>query len=241
MPAEPTAVATAPSPALGLATLATWLLTAGLGAFMLSRLIASGGLRQQRATRGGLSPTVLFGHFSLAGTGLLVWACYVATGWVALAWSAVGLLMPAIGLGVSTVTLWTPYPRPGRAAGAGPHDDPGGGRAAGGGAAGGGAGDRGVPGWPGGGVPGWPGGGPAGPADRAPGRQLTDEVWARALTDDALASELVEQVIANVPAHPSPAGRRSRDHLAAIIPAGHGMAAVATFALAVVTAAGVTR
>ena len=124
MPAEPTAVATAPSPALGLATLATWLLTAGLGAFMLSRLIASGGLRQQRATRGGLSPTVLFGHFSLAGTGLVVWVCYVATGWVALAWSAVGLLMPAIGLGVSTVTLWTPYPRPGRAAGADPHADP---------------------------------------------------------------------------------------------------------------------
>jgi len=234
VPAEPTAVATAPSAALGLATLASWLLTAGLGAFMLSRLIASGGLRQQRATRGGLSPTVLFGHFSLAGTGLVVWVCYVATGWVALAWSAVGLLMPAIGLGVSTVTLWTPYPRPGRAAGADPHADPSDGRPAGIGTTGRGPGDRGVPGWPG-------GSGPGGPADRGPGRQLTDEVWARALTDDVLASELVEQVIASVAAHPSPAGRRSRDHLAAIIPAGHGMAAVATFALAVVTAVGATR
>jgi manganese efflux pump family protein len=234
VPAEPTAVATAPSPALGLATLVTWLLTAGLGAFMLSRLIASGGLRQQRATRGGLSPAVLFGHFSLAGTGLAVWACYVATGWVALAWSAVGLLMPAIGLGISTVTLWTPYPRPGRAAAAGPHADPGGGRPAGG-----------VPGWPSGGVRGvrgWPEGGVAGgPADRVRARQLTDEVWARALTDDVLASQLVDQVIASVPAHPSLAGRRSREHLAAIIPAGHGMAAVATFALAVITAAGGTR
>jgi manganese efflux pump family protein len=215
VPAEPTAVAAAPSPALGMATLVTWLLTAGLGAYMLSRLIASGGLRQQRATRGGLSPAVLFGHFSLAGTGLAIWACYVATGWVVLAWSAVGLLMPAIGLGISTVTLWTPYPRPGRAASAGPHADPGHGR-------------------PAGGVPG-------GPADGWPGRPVTDEVLARALTDDVLASQLVEQVIASVPAHPSPAKRRSRDHLAAIIPVGHGMAAVATFALAVVTAAGGTR
>lgn len=215
MPAEPTAVAASPSPALGMATLVTWLLTAGLGAYMLSRLISSGGLRQQRATRGGLSPAVLFGHFSLAGTGLAIWACYLATSWVVLAWSAVGLLMPAIGLGISTVTLWTPYPRPARAAGAGPYPDPG----------------RGGP----------AGGGPGGPADGWPGRPVTDEVLARALTDDVLASQLVEQVIASVPAHPSPAKRRSRDHLAAIIPASHGMAAVATFALAVVTAAGATR
>jgi hypothetical protein len=215
VPAEPTAVAAAPSPALGMATLITWLLTAGLGAYMLSRLIASGGLREQRATRSGLSPAVLFGHFSLAGIGLAVWACYVATGWVVLAWSAVGLLMPAIGLGISTVTLWTPYPRPGPAVGAGPPADPGRGR-------------------PAGGVPG-------GPADGWPGRPVTDEVLARALTDDVLASQLVEQVIASVLVHPSPAKRRSRDHLAAIIPAGHGIAAVATFALAVVTAAGGTR
>jgi len=155
-----------------MATLVTWLLTAGLGAYMLSRLISSGGLRQQRATRGGLSPAVLFGHFSLAGTGLAIWACYLATSWVVLAWSAVGLLMPAIGLGISTVTLWTPYPRPARAAGAGPYPDPG----------------RGGP----------AGGGPGGPADGWPGRPVTDEVLARALTDDVLASQLVEQVTGRV-------------------------------------------
>ena len=125
MPPEPAAVASAQSPALGIATLVSWLLTAGLGAYMLSRLVASGGLRQQRAIRGGLSPKVLFGHFSLAGTGLAVWACYVATSWADLSWVAIGLLMPAIGLGISTVTLWTPFPRPGPAAYDGPHVDPG--------------------------------------------------------------------------------------------------------------------
>lgn len=215
MPAQPIAVASAQGPALGVATLVTWLLTASLGAYMLSRLIASGGLRQQRATQGGLSPAVLFAHFSLAGTGLAVWACYVATGWVALAWSAVGLLMPAIGLGISTVTLWTPYPRPGRAAGAGSRADPGGTR---------------------------PAGGELGGAfDGLGTRQTTDEMLARALTDDVLVSQLVDQVIASLPAEASRAPRRPSRHLAALIPAGHGIAAVVTFALAVVTAAGGTR
>ena len=208
MPPEPTAVASAQSPALGIATLVSWLLTAGLGAYMLSRLVTSGGLRRQRATRGGLSPKVLFGHFSLAGTGLAVWACYVATSWVDLSWVAIGLLMPAIGLGISTVTLWTPYPRPGPAAYGGPHADP----------------------------------DPAGPAGSAPGGsspicRVTDEMMARALTDDVLASQLIDQVIASVPAQLAPAARRPRLPAAALIPAGHGIAAVTTFALAVATAA----
>lgn len=215
MPPEPAAVASAQSPALGIATLVSWLLTAGLGAYMLGRLVASGGLRQQRANRGGLSPKVLFAHFSLAGTGLAVWACYVATSWVELSWVAIGLLMPAIGLGVSTVTLWTPYPRPGPADYRGPRADP----------------ARSGP----------AGGAPGGPGDGSLTRRVTDEMMARALTDDVLASQLIDQVIASVPAHPSLAARRPRLHVAALIPAGHGIAAVTTFALAVVTAVGGTR
>ncbi len=218
MPPEPAAVASAQSPALGIATLVSWLLTAGLGAYMLSRLVASGGLRQQRATRGGLSPKVLFAHFSLAGTGLAVWACYVATSWAELSWVAIGLLMPAIGLGVSTVTLWTPYPRPGPVDNGGPGVDP--------------ARSR-----PAGGAP----GGPGGPGDGSLTRRVTDEMMARALTDDVLASQLIDQVIASVPAHPSLAARRPRLHVASLIPAGHGIAAVTTFALAVATAVGGTR
>ena len=62
-----------------------------------------------------MSPGLLFVHFSLALTGLAVWIGYVITGRHWLAWIAVGLLMPAIGLGISTVTLWTPYPGPGGA------------------------------------------------------------------------------------------------------------------------------
>ncbi len=97
------------------ATLISWLLTASLGGFMLRIWLARGGLRRERARVGGLPPQLIFGHAGLALSGLLVWSGYVATGTKAVAWTAVGLLMVTIALGLCTVTLWTPYParRPG--------------------------------------------------------------------------------------------------------------------------------
>ena len=192
----PTAASSAHSGTLGIVTLVTWLCTASIGAYMLRGLVAAGGLRRQRAIKDGLPPEVLFGHFSLALTALVVWISYLATGWVALAWTAVGLLMPTIGLGICTVTLWTPYPR-------------------------------------------FPAVASADATTGAP----TDEMLARALTDDVLAGQLVDEVLANVPADLSQAagqraGPKRRGPVAVLIPVGHGMAAVATFALAVVTAAG---
>jgi len=174
---------------LAILTLITWLFTAGVGSYMFHTLASRGGLRRQRAVRDGLPPAALFGHFGLAITALLIWVSYLATGWIALAWTAVGLLMPAIGLGICTVTLWTPYPH-------------------------------------------------QAPQKDAPARKLTDEVLARALTDEALAGRLVDEVLASVPADPSQAARKPAGQLAVLIPVVHGMAAVATFALAVVTAAG---
>jgi hypothetical protein len=93
-------------------TLISWLLTASIGAYMLSTWIGSGGVRKQRASREALSPSVVLGHASLAATGLALWAAYTLTHWAPLAWSAVLVLMPAIGLGLSTVTLLTPFPAP---------------------------------------------------------------------------------------------------------------------------------
>ena len=114
------AAPSAHSGTLGVATLLTWVFTAGIGAYMLRSLVAHGALRRQRSVRDGLSPRVLYGHFSLALTGLVVWAVYVITSWSPLTWVAVVLLTPAIGLGICTVTLWTPYPRPGRGTRRGP-------------------------------------------------------------------------------------------------------------------------
>ncbi len=98
------------------ATLVSWLITASLGAFMLHTWLSRGGLRRERARQGGLPPQLIFGHATAAVGGLLIWAAFLASGVRPLAWAAVGLLMAAIGLGLCTVTLWTPYParKPGR-------------------------------------------------------------------------------------------------------------------------------
>jgi hypothetical protein len=108
------------------ATLISWLVTVSLGGYMLHTWLARGGLRRERARPGGLPPPLIFGHAGLAISGLLIWAGYVATGTRALAWAAVGALLVTIGLGLCTVTLWTPYParRPGERRDATPLDEP---------------------------------------------------------------------------------------------------------------------
>jgi manganese efflux pump family protein len=193
---------------MAIATLVTWLLTAGIGAFMLRTWIARGGPRMRRAGADRLPPVVVYGHASLALTGLTIWISYVATGLAALAWAGACLLMPVIGLGAAMVTVWTPYPIP-RAdrAGSPPGDDVGGVLAA--------------------------------PAEDAMHGRVTDEMFARALTDDALAGRLTDEVLARVSAGSSRPARKHQDYLAPLIPAGHGVAALTTFLLAVVTAVGV--
>jgi hypothetical protein len=92
------------------ATLISWLITASLGAFMLDTWLVRGGLRRARESPGGLPPLLIFGHATAAVVGLLLWAAYLIAGARPLAWSAIGALTVAVGLGLSTVTLWTPYP-----------------------------------------------------------------------------------------------------------------------------------
>jgi hypothetical protein len=95
---------------MGLAALFAWLLTAGIGGYMLRTWVARGGLSRQRATGVGVPPAVVFGHASAALAGLAVWVSYLSSGWRPLAWLGVVLVCGAICLGICTVTLWTPYP-----------------------------------------------------------------------------------------------------------------------------------
>src|SRR5580700_5910748 len=95
---------------MGLAALIAWLLTAGIGGYMLRTWVVRGGLRRQRATGAGVPPGVVFGHASAALAGLTVWISYLSSGWRPLAWIGVALVCAAICLGICTVTLWTPYP-----------------------------------------------------------------------------------------------------------------------------------
>jgi len=200
------ATAGLPTRGLGIAALITWFFDAGSGLYMLGTWISRGGLRRQR-TSDALGPRVVFGHFGMASTGLLVWISFLLTGLHALAWLAVGLLMLVIGFGISTVTLWTPFPahRGDPEARAGPD---------------------------------------AASAFTTPEvvrERLTDEMLARALHDEVLLARLVDDVLASVPADPSRPERKPRPHLATIVPAGHGLAAIATFLLAVLTAVGTAR
>jgi hypothetical protein len=227
-----TAAAAAPSRTLAFVTLITWLIDAGSGGYMLRTWIARGGLRRQRASD-RLAPRVVFGHFGMASTGLLVWLSYLATSWIVLAWLAVGLLMLVIGLGVSTVTVWTPFPA---------HRE---GAQSAGESAAWGAGEAGPEAGPRTGMGASPGAGDpavsrfAASAEDALGGRLSDEMLNRALTDDALLSRLVEDVVAGAREVPSRGtARRSIPNVTALIPAGHGMAAIATMLLAVLTAVG---
>lgn len=104
---------------LGVAALVSWLLAESLGAYMFRtwltairarRSSAGGSKRRETGTQDTMSPALVLGHASLALAGLVSWVSFLASGQPALAWLAIGLVAPAIGLGISTVTVWTPYP-----------------------------------------------------------------------------------------------------------------------------------
>jgi hypothetical protein len=195
---------------LAIATLVTWLIAGAAGIYMFGTWLSHGGPGHQRARSDGLPPAVILTHLSFGALGFLAWVSYLVTGWDWLAWTAVGLLMPGIGLGICTVTLWAPYPAPPRP-GAPVTDD---------------AGPAGA--------------GPvsgmlAAPPENAIGNRLTDEGLARALSSEAQASRLINDMLAGLLERQAPA-RKSRRHLEPLIPAGHGIAAVATFVLAVTSA-----
>lgn len=190
---------------LAIATLVTWLIAGAAGIYMFGTWLSHGGPGDQRARTDGLPPAVIFTHLGFGALGLLAWISYLVTGWDWLAWTGVGLLMPGIGLGICTVTLWGPYPAPPK------------------------------PGTAVSGDTGPVGGMLAAPPENAIGGPLTDEALARALASDDHAGRLVNEMLAGLSAEQAPA-RKSRRHLEPLIPAGHGIAAVATFVLAVLSA-----
>jgi len=93
---------------LGLVALVTWLITVGLGSAMTVRWIARGGFRRARAGHAQVRPTMIVAHFGLAVTGLLAWIVYLVTGLTSVAWTASGLLLPVIGLGMAMLILSLP-------------------------------------------------------------------------------------------------------------------------------------
>jgi hypothetical protein len=89
--------------ALGLVALCCWLITVGLGLWMMARRVF-----RKRGWRTGVRrirrlPARNLGHLGLGGLSLLAWISYLATGLLALAWTACVLLAVVTGLGMSLV------------------------------------------------------------------------------------------------------------------------------------------
>ena len=68
------------------AALITWVITALFGFTMLAIWLRHGGMRREGG--GKIPPWLIFGHFLLAASGLVLWIVYVATDADALAWVA---------------------------------------------------------------------------------------------------------------------------------------------------------
>jgi len=102
-------------PAAEVAALLAWLAAAGSGGWILIRWFRAGGrLTRRPGAADAAPPAVIVGHGGLGLLGLTVWTLFMATGWAALAWIAVGLLAPVAGLGMTV--LLTGLPRPQSAA-----------------------------------------------------------------------------------------------------------------------------
>ena len=91
---------------MDVAALIAWVVTAGGGFVLLGTWIARGGPRQAQAGATRFPPALIFGHFALAATGLVLWIVYVLTDAGALAWIALVLLLAVAALGLTMVTRW---------------------------------------------------------------------------------------------------------------------------------------
>ena len=100
------------------AALATWVLAALFGLYLLRTWIANGGFRTTRdgERRSRFSPILILGHGGLAVCGLGVWIAYLTSNLNAVAWSAFVILLPVAALGSTMFGLWLRYGR-GRARG----------------------------------------------------------------------------------------------------------------------------
>jgi hypothetical protein len=105
--------------------LATWVLTAGGGFFLLSVWLRHGGMQQSEQPGARIRAARVLTHFALAALGLVLWIIYVASDSEALAWIAFAILLVVALIGFSMLAIWIGQRRQGAAAAtAGPAASP---------------------------------------------------------------------------------------------------------------------
>ena len=91
---------------MNVAALIAWLVTALGGFYLLGKWLAGGGARQQHGGPSRFPVPVIFGHFLLAATGLIVWIVFLLAHAKALAWTAFVILVPVALLGFTMFSRW---------------------------------------------------------------------------------------------------------------------------------------
>jgi len=91
---------------MNVAALIAWLVTALGGFYLLGKWLAGGGARQQHGGPSRFPAPVIFGHFLLAATGLIVWIVFLLAHAKALAWTAFVILVPVALLGFTMFFRW---------------------------------------------------------------------------------------------------------------------------------------
>lgn len=86
--------------------LATWVLTAGGGFFLLGLWLRHGGMQQSDEPGDRIRAARVLTHFGLAATGLVLWIIYVATTSDALAWIAFAVLLVVALIGFTMLAVW---------------------------------------------------------------------------------------------------------------------------------------
>jgi hypothetical protein len=91
---------------VSIAALITWVITALGGFVLLGTWLSRGGLRARDSGASRFPPGLIFGHFLLAATGLVIWIIYVITDADALTWVALAILVVVAALGFTMVGRW---------------------------------------------------------------------------------------------------------------------------------------
>lgn len=107
-----TAGPAAPSLRASLAALASWIVTAAAGLYLLAGWLTRTPSGRRRFRGAAPPPSVIGGHAGLGLAGLGVWIAFMATAEPALSWIAVGITFLAAGLGMATLLTAMPDPQP---------------------------------------------------------------------------------------------------------------------------------
>jgi hypothetical protein len=86
--------------------LATWVLTAAGGFFLLGLWLKHGGMQQSEQPGARIRAARVLSHFALAAIGLVLWIVYVASDSEALAWISFAILLVVALLGFSMLAIW---------------------------------------------------------------------------------------------------------------------------------------